>query len=294
MRQATLGLVLALCAAPAGAQEGGNQVYQRANANYGEHANVSAPALSGDLQLFDPKDLTLAPYVEASVLMNVKPDAFVAVFAVAQEGKTAEESDAKVDSLVASMLASFGVRREDVYVDFISQNPVYDYAVSGRTAREGLTGFQTKKTAAVRYTDRAVLDRLVSAAARLGVYDLIKVDYVVSDMAAVRERLFEEATKVVARKQASYAKLLGVALHTRGVSEERYSAYEPGALYKSYTAFEAGSVDSSTRVVDKRKTSTAYYAPLTGASFDTVVNPAGIEPVVQCVLLLKVRCELVK
>ena len=223
--------------------------------------------------------------------------AFVAVFGVAQEGPTASESNRRVDKLVADFSAAvlaLGVQPADVYVDFITQNPVYDYQVAGRTAREALTGFQTKKTIAVRYTDRAVLVRMVAAAAGLGIYDLVKVDYVVTDMGPVRERLFEEAAKVVVRKQASYGRLLGVALKTRGVAEERYAAFAPGELYKTYTAYEAGSVEtnrSTTRVVEQRKTSSAYYDPVTSAHFDAVVNPAGIEPTVQCTLFLKVRCS---
>jgi uncharacterized protein YggE len=298
MRYPMILAAVLLSAATAWAQEAGNQVYRDSgNQAYNQGRPAGAPPpLAGDLLLYDPKDFVAEPYVEAYVLMNVKPDAFVAVFGVAQEGPTALESNRKVDKLVADLSAAvqaLGVRASDVYVDFITQNPVYDYQVSGRTAREALTGFQTKKTIAVRYTDRAVLERMVAAAAALGIYDLVKVDYVVADMGPVRERLFEEAAKVVVRKQATYGRLLGVALKTRGVAEERYASFAPDELYKTYTAYEAGSVDtnrSSTRVVDQRKASSSYYDPVTSANFDAVVNPAGIEPTVQCTLFLKVRC----
>src|SRR4029079_15656202 len=121
----------------------------------------------------------------------------------------------------------------------------YDYSVSGRTAREGLTGFQTKKNVAVRYTARAALQPMLAAASGLGVYDLVKVDYVVDDMGPVRQRLMEEASKVVARKVADYGRLLGVAVRPRAVSEERYATFEPGDEYKTYTAYESGDVSSS-------------------------------------------------
>ncbi len=39
----------------------------------------------------------------------------------------------------------------------------------------------------------------------------------------------------------------------------------------------------------KRKTSTFYYSPLDPAGFDAVINPAGVEPVVQFTLYLKVK-----
>jgi uncharacterized protein YggE len=298
MRYAMVLAALALFAGVADAQEAGNQVYRESgNQGYNQGRPPGAPpAFAGDTLLYDPKDFEAVPYVEAYVLANVRPDAFVAVFGVAQEGPTAAESNRKVDKLVADLTAAvsaLGVRREDVYVDFISQNPVYDFTVSGRTAREGLTGFQTKKTVAVKYTSRAALEPMVAAAAGLGVYDLVKVDYVVADMATVRQRLFEEASRVVARKVESYGKLLGVAVRSRAVAEERYAAYQPGALYKTYTAYEAGSVEgsASTRVVERRKATTSYYDPLTSAGFDAVLDPAGVEPTVQCTLFLKVRCQ---
>jgi uncharacterized protein YggE len=299
MRTATI-LALAILtlatlpASAAHAQERGNQGYQRESGNqiYADRNPTGLP-LSGDLLLYDPKDLTPAPYVEAYVLMNVKPDAFLAVFAVAQEGPSPAESNRRVDKLVGDLTAALqplGVRGADLFVDFIAQIPVYDYTVGGRTARESQTGFQTKKTLSVRYADRALLEPMVAAAAQLGVYDLVKVDYVVNDMGAVRQRLFEEAAKVIARKEASQSALLGLALRSKAVAEERYASFAPADLYKTYTAYEAG--DASTqRVVDKRKTSTSFYDPLTSASFDAVINPAGVEPVVQATLFLKVRCQ---
>ena len=255
MRYAMVLAVLALSAAAAAAQESGNQIYQRESGNQVYNQGGPQPGVSsGDLLLYDPKDFTAAPYVEAYVLMNVKPDAFVAVFGVAQEGPTAAESSRKLDKLVADLEAAFrslGARDADLYVDFIAQIPVYDYSVSGRTAREAQTGFQTKKTVSVRYTDRALLERMIASAAQLGVYDLIKVDYVVDDMAAARKRLFETAASVIAGKEEGYGARLGIKLAPVMISEERYASYAPGSLYKTYTAYESGDASTS-RVVDKR------------------------------------------
>lgn len=295
--------VLAFCIAtePVFAQEAGNSVYREAgnksyaNQQYGnQNTRPGEPAL-GDLLYYDHKDLELAPYVEAYVLMNVKADEFIAVFGVAQEGPTSAESNRKVDKLVADLLAGLqplGVTQSDVFVDFITQNPVYDYNVSGRTARETQSGFQTKKTVAIRYKDREMLEKMIAVAAGLSIYDLIKVDYVVNDLGVVRKRLFEEATRIVRERVDNYGKNLGVAIKPRAVSEEKYNTYYPSSLYRSYTAYEAGSVDyqSTTRVVDKRKTSTSYYDPLQSAKFDLVIDPAGVELTVQCTLYLKVRC----
>lgn len=298
MRLTVLLAIVALCAAAVSAQERGNQNYNRDSGNqvYSNRNPSGSIPLAGDLLLFDPKDGQPSPYVEAYVMMNVKPDAFVVVFGVAQEAPAAAESNRKVDKLISDLTAAvlgIGVRREDVYVDFITQTPVYDYSVSGRTAREGLTGFQTKKTVAIRYADRAVFERIVASAAQLGIYDLIKVDYVVTDMAGARVRLLEEASRIASRKIAAYNSLLGITLRTKAVSEERYGAFAPGDLYKTYTAYEAGEASTS-RVIDRRKSSTSYYDPLTNEAFDAVINTAGIEPTVQLTLFLKVRCQWVQ
>lgn len=298
MRLTTLFVAVALFATSVPAQERGNQNYNRDSGNqvYSNRNPSATIPLAGDLLLYDPKDAQPAPYVEAYVLMNAKPDAFVAVFGIAQEAPTSAESNRKVDKMVADFttaILSVGLRREDVYVDFITQNPVYDYSVSGRTAREGLTGFQTKKTVAVRYTDRSVFERVVAAAAQIGIYDLIKVDYVVTDMAGARVRLLEEASRIVNRKIAAYGSLLGITVRTKAVAEERYAAFAPGDLYKTYTAYESGEA-STARVIERRKSSTSYYDPLTNETFDAVINPAGIEPTVQLTLFLKVRCQWVQ
>lgn len=295
MRIAGMFVVLVLFSVVAAAQERGNANYQResGNQNYTNRNSIATIPLSGDLLLFDPKDGQPHPYVEAYVMLNVKPDNFVVVFGIAQEGPTAAESNRKVDKIItdfSTAVTGLGVRSEDIYVDFITQTPVYDYTVSGRTSREALTGFATKKTVAIRYAERAIFERIVAAAAPLGIYDLIKVDYVVADMGAARLRMLEEASRIVNRKIASYGSLLGMGLKTQAVAEERYAAFAPGDLYKTYTAYEAG--DSSTaRVVDRRKSSTSYYDPMTNEAFDAVINPAGIEPTVQLTLFLKVRCN---
>ena len=72
-----LGFVFS-CAIAATAQESGNRVY--GNNQQGPQRPARGGALTGELLLYDPKDQTLAPYVEAYVLMNVKADEFVAVF----------------------------------------------------------------------------------------------------------------------------------------------------------------------------------------------------------------------
>ena len=41
------------------------------------------------------------------------------------------------------------------------------------------SGFETKKTIAVRYKNRSLLEKLLAAATQASIFDLIKVDYVI-------------------------------------------------------------------------------------------------------------------
>jgi uncharacterized protein YggE len=240
-------------------------------------------------------------FVDASVLMNVRADEFVATFGVAEEAETVESCQARMDATIAALTEAFkalGVRPEDLFVDFAAQTKLYGYKVEGSLAREHLAGFELKKTVAVRYRDKALIDRLVVAASRAKVYDLIKVDYVVTDLAPIQERLAEAAAAVVKAKAARHERLLGIKLRAvPQVYAERSSTYFPNEMYDSYTAAESESVSggpdrSRTTVQSLRKSRTFYFNPLNADGFDRVIDPVVLEPVVQFTLYLKLRYEI--
>jgi len=71
-----------------------------------------------------------------------------------------------VNAQIEQFLAAadkLGVNRSNVYVDMITQNRVYNFAPasSDGTIREKLSGFETKKTIAIRYKDRPLLEKLL-------------------------------------------------------------------------------------------------------------------------------------
>ena len=233
--------------------------------------------------------------IEASVLTNLRPDAFVIVFGVNQEGLGASASNQKVNMKVADLakaLVPLGVGRDDIFVDFITQARVYDYTVEGARATENHTGFETKKTIAIRYTRRELFEQIVTAAADLQIFDLIKVDYIVKDFDAVRKRLFEEAVKVIKTKEKTYIKSFGITLNPLGLAGERYDAFYPSDSYQRYQAYETGDAyaytsSGTTSKVVQRKSFTFFYEPIEPSPYDTVLQPLGIEPVVQFSLYLR-------
>ncbi len=283
-------LVSLLCAVTVYGQESGNRIY----GNNGYYQQRRAPQTNSGM--LGGHDRGYA--IEASVLTNLKPDAFVAVFGINEEAAASAASNEKVNAKIGEFtqkLSSLGVTSNDIFVDFITQNRVYDFSVSGSKATENLTGFETKKTIAVRYKDRALFEPIVSAAASARIFDLIKVDYIVSDFETVRSRLFEAAVKIIKDKEAKYVKSLGVTLSPVGVSNEKYDVSYPSEAYQRYQAFETGDAyaytSSSSSKVVQRKSFTFFYDPFDASRFDGVLAPLGIEPVVQFSLYLRMQYE---
>jgi uncharacterized protein YggE len=283
-------LVLMMCGVVCSAQEAGNRIYDRSRGRVDR-------ASDGVVLTTENKDLVPVQSIEAYVLLNAPADEFIAVFGVAQEGTEPLQSNTKVNALIDNFIGAagkLGVKREDIYVDFITQNRVYSFVpeTSGRI-REKLTGFETKKTIAVRYKDPALLEKLLAAAAQASIFDLITVNYVIKDLNAIRTRLLDQASQIIRQKEDNYNRLLNLKLKRTAVSVERYETHYPGELYRTYTAYESGAVDdnesSSVRVIHERKSSSSFLDPIDGSLFDAVINPLGVAPMVQCTLYLKVR-----
>jgi uncharacterized protein YggE len=240
-------------------------------------------------------------FVEASVLMNVPADEYVAVFGVAQDGETVAECSRKIDATIKQFtdeLKTLGVADDARFVDFIAQNKIFGFEVTGAIAREKLVGFELKKNVSIHYKDRLLIDKLVVAASHAQIFDLIKVDYVVLNTERIEDKLMEEAGRIIKRKASRYEKLLDIKLQPPAqVIAEKTSVYHPTGMYDSYTAFEAEHVSvpaNRERLTTQtaRKSRTFFWSGLDSDGFDVVVNPVTIEPVVQFTLYLKVKYEV--
>lgn len=292
MKKCILLFVSLLTAVAAYGQESGNRIY--GNAGYYQqkrHLQINTGNLGNSNEGYS---------IEASVVTNLKPDAFVVVFGVNDEDPNAATSNEKVNNKIGNLIQKIkglGIDANDVYIDFITQNRVYDYTVSGTQASESFTGFETKKTVAVRYKSRDLFERIVSAAADSRIFDLIKVDYIVSDFDAVRASLFDAAVKVLKGKEQKYSNALGVTLGGVGLSIEKYDVTYPSETYQRYQAYETGAADVSNERgvssrVEKRKSFTFYYEPFQASSFDSVLAPLGLEPMVQYSIYLRMQYQV--
>lgn len=239
-------------------------------------------------------------FLDAAVLMNVKADEYVAVFALAQEAATVAECNQKMDASIKDFTAAvkpLGIAGQDVFVDFVAQHKIYGYQIDGKIAKEKLVGFDVKKNISLRYKDKDTLDKIMIAAAGLQIFDLVKVDYLVKDHEAVQSKLLEEAARIIKLKAVRHEKLLGVKLaQPPQVHVERTSIYYPPEMYDSYAAHESERVEPIDRgkflIHGIRKDRSFYYNPLTAAGFDAVVNPIVSEPVVQFTMYLRLKYEM--
>ena len=237
-------------------------------------------------------------FIDAYVLMNIKADEHVAVFGASQEGRTIHECNQKLTTQVDAFtteLKNIGVRPDDIAIDFIGQHPIYDFGLKGAVASEKSSGFEVKENILVHYKEKEWLDKVLGAADRANIYDLIKVDYVINDVNAVREKLLEEAAKIIKGKQTHYGNLFSTKFRTQvQLNAEKYDVVYPTDQYDSYTAFETGKVhensdDAKLRIVESRKSKTFFFNARNAADFDSVINPVVSEPVIQFTLYLRTK-----
>lgn len=294
----TLLLLLVAGTGVCSAQAVGNSIYAQGYARTRAAQNEWARRAQAQSEL-PPTNNTM--FLEAAVLLNVKADEYVAVFGLSEEGATVADCHQKMDAAIkefSDAISVLGIRSQEVFVDFVAQNRIYGFRVDGSVAREELTGFELKKNVSIHYTDKSLLDKLVVAAARAKIFDLVKVDYLVKDMESIRTRLRSEAAEILKRKSAEYEKLLGIKfLPQPQVYAEKPGIYYPADLYDTYTAFEAEQMDrdqyrSKYAIQGARKSRTFYFNGLNADSFDRVINPVLLEPMVQFTLYLKVKYDL--
>jgi len=276
------------------AQDAANRVYGNQGAQQGDVVRRKPvyPETASELIVTETPNLLVTTYqfLDAKILTTVDTREYVAVFGLAQEADTVQAANKKLLDQVTAFqrgLTALGVRPEDTYLDFVTQNRVYDYVIKGGTAREKVSGFQVKENLAIRFKDHSLLDQIVPMAAQGGIFDLIKVDYITSDLSPVRVQMTAEAQKILKEKEEAYAKL-GLKLTPVSVTEN-FDTFQPFEAYNSYKAFESGNVDDNYRVVERRKNSTFYFEPLAPGKFDAVLTPMGLEPHVQCTFFLRVK-----
>ncbi|GMV90158.1 MAG: hypothetical protein AMXMBFR81_30880 [Chthonomonas sp.] len=287
-------VLLVVCSAVASFAQVGGGVATFGRETASDSARVQELAKRKTHELPNAKSV----FVDAGVMINVKADSFVAVFGISVEGEDLEKARSRMaETLEAfrSNLRQAGVRPEDVKDDFVSQNRIYGFEVAGDLAKEVVVGFEFKKTVSVKFDAIGRLDALAEAASKAGVFDLVKVDYVVTDLEGVRARLMQEASRIVKQKVSQLEGGLGLKFgKPKQVYTQEFGTYYPTAMYSSYVAQESQQMFAYRQNFNlqmARKPRTAFFDAMDASIFDVVIEPVVVEPVVQFTVYFKVRYE---
>ena len=240
--------------------------------------------------------------LEVNALMNVKADSYLAIFHLTQLGQSAEEADSLINARISGFtrrVKNVGVREQDVFTDMLSFVPVYELEPTrklfSRTYQEVPAGFEVQKNIHVSFTDARTLDKLVTAAAKEEIYDLVKVDFFVKGQAARYDTLRTYATRLLQQKLADFEKLgLKLAESHRTAAEGR-DAHFPLDRYTTYKTRVQSSLNSRRKgqvVNDVRRPNAFFYNKVPYGKFDVVLHAEITEPPVQYAYNLTLQCQL--
>lgn len=266
----------------------------RGNYNYRDVSNYSAQPRMQIAPSSSLANLESIDYHTFSIkgLYNCTADSYLAIFTITQVGLTQTEAEtlvrAKTDS-IKSALKEMGADVE-IFVDMISFMPIYEVEVTKKlfsedTYNEIPKGFEIKKNLHFRYKDASVLEDLVTVCASQEVYDLVRVDYFIDDLAAKKAEMIAKAEGLLTAEIARYKRLLGEDFdHHQVQVADGFRMTYPLEQYQTYTAFCSNTmnvVHQGGTVVQQDKTTSEFYMPIIAKGFDFVTNASIIRPVVQ-------------
>ncbi|MGE3799570.1 MAG: SIMPL domain-containing protein [Candidatus Kapaibacterium sp.] len=258
---------------------------------------------------FAVTDSTLV--LDVSALMNVPADEYVAIFALEQVAPTADSAthlmNERIEKLV-NEVKRYGVGEADLHVDVVSQIPMYSYQVEQKlyshTFNEIPVGFSLRKNIHIRYAKPEVLEELVAVAAQQEIYDIVKVEYIVRDVAAAYDSLRSVAITAIQKKVKDFERLGVQITQAPPIILEGSGATTPVERYVSFSAFGSTSITASdagrealygsVKVNPADKPKTIYHNRIPFTSYDVVVNPSVVEPAVQFTYQLAVQYRLKK
>ena len=181
--------------------------------------------------------------LEVNAMMNMRADSYLAIFNITQLGQTAEEADSLMNGRVNGMIARLAkVWREGDRTCSRTCSPSCRCTRSrpprklfSKTYQEVPAGFEIQKNIHIRFTDARILDKLVTAAAKEEIYDLVKVDFFVDQQSACFDTLRMFATKLMRTEDSSNFEKLGLKVEeSHRIAAEKNGAYFPLDRYTTY------------------------------------------------------------
>ncbi|MFC4739892.1 SIMPL domain-containing protein [Flavobacterium ponti] len=274
------------------AQISGNQVYGNSSSNYNNAAHSNKTIVVNNNVLS----------VSISILMNSKADGFVMTLGLNEEAETVTLCNTKINSRIDGFLAkikALGIKKEESYVDFISQTKVYDFTVDGSTAQQFEKGFEIKKNIIITTANINHLEKIITMASEYEIHDIIKVEYFNEDTDQIHTNLFEQALEMADVKKDRYLKSFRKKIVGTPDANESFEVYFPKNQYKTYQAYESSEIQThynnrNTNYLKKlaRKNKSFYYDGVSSAGFDKVINANQTEVGIQYTLTLTVSYKI--
>ncbi|MBX2982620.1 MAG: SIMPL domain-containing protein [Flavobacteriales bacterium] len=240
--------------------------------------------------------------LEVNAMMNMRADSYLAIFNLNQLGQTADEADSLMNQRVEGMMArlrKIGIKDADAFTDMLSFVPVYELEATRKlfstSYQEVPAGFEIQKNIHIKFRDARALDKIVSAAAKEGIYDLVKVDYFVDQQSACYDTLRMFATRLMLDKLKNFTKLGLKVEESHRIAGEKNGAYFPLDRYTAYQSRTRTSLNSRRKgqlLDDVRKPSTLFYNKVPYGNFDIVLHADITEPPVQYTYNLTLHCQL--
>ncbi|OIQ28840.1 MAG: SIMPL domain-containing protein [Bacteroidetes bacterium MedPE-SWsnd-G2] len=287
------------------------QFYAQHKGNYNQiEQTISRQniAMKGNAQIYNPitapnpfQNLSPSEHITIDVraMHNVEATNYTAVFNLSQIGVTAEEANTLINERINGVkqnLSALGIKEESIAADVISFVPVYDLEIEKKIFNtkyvEVPKGFELQQNLHIAFTKTNQFESILSACASNSIYNLVKVDYFIPNIAEIYKGLQTELLDLIQDKK-EYYKLLGfdVNEYKATVADDKF-CYFPKDFYQSYQAYNSVSFEAIKKrkgVTQAKKQTSYYYQPLTFDSFDIVKNPSILEPVIQIGMQIKLN-----
>ena len=277
------------------AQISGNQVYGKNNYNGNNYNQETLPNNSK----VSINDNVLS--VSVKILLNKKADGFVMTLGLNEEDETVAGCSKKITARITGFIEkmkSLGVKKENVYIDFISQTKIYDFEVNGMNSEQIEKGFEIKKNIIVSTSNVNSLEKIIALASDFEIHDVIKVEYYNNETDVIHNSLFDEALVLAEAKKIRYMKAFGKRIIGTPTATEEFATVFPKTQYNVYQAFETAEIQANynnrSPYLKKiaRKNKTFYYDGISSAGFDKVINPNQTEVGIQYVMTITMHYKI--
>lgn len=277
------------------AQIGGNQLYNN------NHRHRTSAQSTPKRSIYST-DSTVV--ITSRILLNKEADSYIVTLGVNQEALTVKECNTRINKRIKALLTTFktlGIKEKDSYVDFISQTKIYDHKVNENKSEQVHSGFEIKKNIILTTKNIAIFDQLVELSADQQVFNIVKVEYIDTDIESTYDQLFDECTALIKRRKNRYFKFADQkVVGTPRIISDNFYSLAPKNQYKAYTALETSKIQvhnsSYNRkryvVKEERKSKTFYFNGKDSSGFDKVINNNSPKIPIQYVLEVSVLYEL--